>query len=350
MEMIRALCALPGVSGFEDSVREYIVRQASNVADEVTVDAIGNVIAVKYGNHKEKAYRVMACAHMDEVGLIITHIEDNGLLRFATVGSIDDRILPTQRVRIGEKGIVGVIGCLPVHLLKKEDKEKVTPADKLSVDIGVSTKEEAQSLVEKGDYAVFDSGQRDFGGGEEMFKSKALDDRVGCAVLLKALEKRYDVSLYAVFSVQEEVGGNGAKAAAYRIRPQAALVLEGTTCADMEGVPEHKKVTRIGSGPAISIMDGTAISDVRLYRYVTKTADENNIPWQNREAAVGGTDAGVILTGTVGAPVVNINVPCRYIHSPVSVMSVSDYANAANLLQYTLNGMDAFLRGEEKEQ
>ncbi|MHB1314799.1 MAG: M42 family metallopeptidase [Christensenellales bacterium] len=346
MEMIKTLCALSGVSGWEDSVRDYIIKQASTIADEVTADALGNVIAVKYANHKNNAYRVMACAHMDEVGLMVTHIEESGLLRFAAVGSVDERILPAQRVRIGEQGIAGVIGCMPVHLIKKEETEKVTPIDKLYIDIGVSNKEEALALVQKGDWAVFDAGQKSFGDG--LFKSKALDDRAGCAVLLKALEHRYDVTFYAVFSVQEEVGCHGVKTAAYSIMPSAAIVLEGTTCADMEGVDEHRKVTRIGNGPAISVMDSTAIADLRLHRHILQTADEHGILWQNREGAMGGTDAGDIMTSTIGVPVVNINVPCRYIHSPVSVMSISDYSRAAVLLRYALEGMDAFLRKEEK--
>ena len=333
---LKQLTALPGPSGHEDAVRDYILSRCKEMADEARVDKLGNVIATKRGTAPQPM-RVMACAHMDEVGFIITRVEDSGLLRFDTIGSIDSRILPSQRVKIGAKKVPGVIGSMPIHLLKADDLKKPIPIENMFIDIGASTKEEAQALAAPGEWAVFDSGYVEFG--EGLIKARALDDRAGCSLLLNALAKRREATLIAVFSVMEEIGAKGAQAAAYAVKPDAAVVLEGTTCADMHGVPDHLRVTRIGQGPAITVMDRSGISNAALRQYLLGTAKALGIPWQHRGGAFGGTDAGVIAVSRGGVPVVNISVPCRYIHSPISVMSKSDYANTAKLLQAFLDGI-----------
>lgn len=333
---VRELTALPGPSGREDAVRAYILSKAAALADEVRTDRLGNVVAVKRGRDKNPA-KVMACAHMDEVGFILTKIEESGLIRFDTTGGIDGRILLSQRVRVGERAVPGVIGSMPVHLLKAEDMKKVVKTEEMFIDIGAGNRAEAQKLVSVGDWAVFDSPWVEFGDG--LVKAKALDDRAGCSLLLEALEGRYDATLVAVFSVMEEIGGMGAKTAAYALKPDAAVVLEGTTCADMHDVPDHLRVTRVGWGPAVTIMDNSAISNGRLREYLLGTARASGIPWQHRAGSFGGTDAGRIAPENGGVPVVNISVPCRYIHSPVSVMSLKDYGNALKLLQAFLGGI-----------
>jgi putative aminopeptidase FrvX len=342
---VKELTALPGPSGNEDRVREYILVKAGSIADEARVDRLGSVIAVKRGTAVNPA-TVMVCAHMDEVAFLITRIEDSGLLRFETTGSVDARILLSQRVKIGAGSVQGVIGSMPIHLLKPEDLKKTVKLEEMFIDIGAANKDEALKLVQPGDWAVFDSPYVEFG--ERLVKSKALDDRAGCSLLLEALEGRYEATLVAVFSVMEEIGGFGAAAAAYAIHPDAAAVLEGTTCADMHGVPDHLRVTIIGRGPAITIMDNSAISDRKLREYLIATAKREGIPWQNRAGSFGGTDAGLIQPARAGVPVVNINVPCRYIHSPVSVMSKDDYNNALRLLKAFLGGIQKYIR-EDKQ-
>ncbi|MDD3244028.1 MAG: M42 family metallopeptidase [Eubacteriales bacterium] len=341
---VEELVKLAGVSGREDEVRAYLMQEAGKLADEVRTDSIGNVIAVKRGT-AEKPARIMACAHMDEVGFMITGYEDSGLLRFAPVGGIDARILPSMRVLIGKKQIPGVIGSMAVHLLTQEDRKKPLPLKDMYIDIGAESLEEAKALVALGDWARFDSDPVHFGG--NLLKARALDDRAGCAMLLKALENRYEATLLAVFSVQEEVGTRGAQVAAYALEPDAAIVLEGTTCADMHDVPLHQKVTRIGLGAALSMMDRSAIMDVKLRRFLTDLADANAIHWQDRMGTWGGTDAGAIQLALAGRPVANISVPCRYIHSPVSVMSKDDYANAEKLLGLFMTHIQDYMSKED---
>jgi putative aminopeptidase FrvX len=340
---VKELATLPGPSGNEDRVRAYILEKARAIADEVKTDKLGNVIAVKRGRAKKPA-NVMVCAHMDEVGFLITKVEDSGLVKFSATGGIDERILLSQRVRIGPNAVPGVIGSMPVHLVKPDDAKKVVKTEEMAVDIGVDSAEAALKLVKPGDWAVFDSSYVEFG--DRLVKSKALDDRAGCSLLLDALEDRYDATLTAVFSVMEEIGGMGAAAAAYAVNPDAACVLEGTTCADMHGVPDHLRVTVIGQGPAVTIMDRSAISDRKLRDRLIATAKRENIPWQHRAGSFGGTDAGQIQPARGGVPVVNINVPCRYIHSPVSVMSKDDYDNALRLLRAFMGGMQQYIEEE----
>ncbi len=336
---VKELTALPGPSGNEDRVREYILEKVRALADEVRVDRLGSVIAVKRGK-AQNPKNVMVCAHMDEVGFLITKIEDSGLIKFVATGGIDARILLSQRVSIGPKAVPGVIGSMPVHLVKPDDAKKVVSLEEMAIDIGADSAEAALKLVKPGDWAVFDSAYIKFG--DNLVKSKALDDRAGCSLLLEALEGRYDTTLTAVFSVMEEIGGMGAQAAAFAVRPDAACVLEGTTCADMHGVPDHLRVTVIGRGPAITVMDNSAISDRKLRDFLISTAKRAGIPWQHRAGSFGGTDAGCIQPAHGGVPVVNINVPCRYIHSPVSVMSLDDYENALKLLKAFLGGVQQY--------
>lgn len=336
---IRELTTLNGPSGYEDAVRHYILEKARAVADDVRVDKLGNVIATKNGEAASPK-RVMACAHMDEVGFLITKIDDSGLLRFNTIGGMDDRILPSQRVLIGTKAVPGVIGAMPIHLLKPEDIKKPVEQDRMFIDIGATTRDQAAALVTPGDWAVFDSGYVEFG--DNLIKAKALDDRAGCSLLLEALTTRRQATVVAVFSVMEEIGTVGSAAAAYAVKPDAAVVVEGTTCADMHGVPDHLRITRLGHGPSITTMDRSAISDRLLRGYLIRQAKEKSIPYQIRGGSMGGTDAGSIAHSRAGVPVVNISVPCRYIHSPISVMSREDYDNAGRLL-------DAFLDNIQRE-
>lgn len=333
---VKELTTLPGPSGVEDRVREYILAAARRTGAEVHVDRLGNVIAMKRGRAQNPA-TVMVCAHMDEVGFLVTKVDDGGMLKFSVTGGMDPRILLSQRVKIGPNAVPGVIGSMPIHLLKPDDIKKAVKIEDMAIDIGATGKEEALKLVKPGDWAVFDSGYVEFG--DRLVKAKALDDRAGCSLLLDALEQEYDATIAAVFSAMEEIGGMGATAAAYTLKPDAAVVLEGTTCADMHGVPDHLRVTMVGKGPAITIMDNSAISDRRLRDQLLATAREIGIPWQHRAGSFGGTDAGRIQPARSGVPVVNINVPCRYIHSPVSVMSLNDYDNALKLLTAFLGGI-----------
>ncbi|QIA27532.1 M42 family metallopeptidase [Thermaerobacter sp. PB12/4term] len=325
--LLARLSEARGVSGDEGAVRELILEAVRPHIDAYRIDSMGNLLVVK-GKDKPGP-RVMVAAHMDEVGLMITRIEKSGLLRFAKVGGLDDRLLPGKRVRVGPDGVPGVIGSKPIHLDRKASS--VTPADELYIDIGATSCEEAEKLVRPGQYATFDTAFGELGQG--CWKGKAFDDRVGCALLAALLEEEYDFPFYAAFTVQEEIGLRGAATAAYTIAPDVALVLEGTTCADIPGADEHGQSTRLGHGPAITAMDRTVIPPRWLTDRLVAAAERRGIPYQWKRTTFGGTDAGRIHQARAGIPSAVVSVPCRYIHSPCAVMSQQDYHNAARLVR-----------------
>ena len=336
-DLLKKLAEARGVSGNEDEVRQLIIEVVTPLVDEVTVDRMGSVIAYKKGTRSNK--KVMLCAHMDEVGFIITRIDDNGMLKFATVGSIDPRILPSKKVRIGDKAIPGVLGIKAIHLQEPAERERAVKVDQMYIDIGAKNKEEAEKLVKPGDYAVFDSECIYFG--DNKVKSKALDDRVGCLTLIEVLKDRYPFDLYACFTVQEEVGLRGAKVVGYSIQPDMALVVEGTTCSDVPGVDPHKYSTRMGEGPAISIADLASYSNKKLVSFLIQCAKNAKIPFQIKESISGGNDAGEIQRARGGTMTAVVSVPCRYIHSPSSVADLNDIDNTIKLVQEFLKGCEA---------
>lgn len=331
MTMLQTLCELPGVSGREEAVRDYIlnVLSACNTEKQVTVDPLGNVICTLVGE-KRPNKRLMLAAHMDEVGLIITSVTDDGFLKFETVGGISDAVLYGKRVKIGE--ITGVIGCKAIHLCTKEEAEKIPKKKDLVIDIGVSA-DVAKTLVKPGDVAVFDA---PFTCLQSLVMGKAIDDRIGCALLLKLAEKKplYDVTL--VFTVQEEVGTRGAATAAFSVAPDMAIVLETTTAADIANVEGDKRVCVVGDGPVISFMDKNTLYDAQLYAKIRSIADENGIPNQTKTVVAGGNDAGSIQRTAGGSRVAAISVPCRYLHSSACVCSPKDAENTEKLLQHLL--------------
>ncbi|HZJ82845.1 MAG TPA: M42 family metallopeptidase [Clostridia bacterium] len=336
-DLLKRLAEARGVSGNEDEVREIIIEKITPLVDNVNIDRMGSVIGFKKGTKSDK--KVMLCAHMDEVGFIITKIHDNGMLKFGSVGSIDPRILPSKRVKVGDNDLPGVLGIKAIHLQEPEERKKAVKADQMYIDIGAKDKAEAESLVSLGDYAVFDSDLIYFG--DNRVKSKALDDRVGCATLIEAIKESYPFDLYLCFTVQEEVGLRGAQVAAYNIAPDIGLVVEGTTCSDVPGVDPSRYTTRMGKGPAISIVDSSSYSNKELVSFLIKTAKDSNIPFQIKEGVSGGNDAGEIQRSRGGAKTAVVSVPCRYIHSPSSVMDLNDFNNTIGLVQEFLKGCDA---------
>ncbi len=325
-EILKRLSCARGVSGNEGAVRDIIKEEAEKYADEVTVDNIGNVIAYKKG--KIGKQKIMLASHMDEVGFLVTYIEDSGFIRFKPIGGIDQRVLLAKRVRIGKDNIVGVIGVKAIHLQAPAERGNVIPMASMYIDVGASSKE--GTGVKLGDYISFDTEFDDFGDG--MMKGKAIDDRIGCAVLLYLMQNEYDDDIYFTFTVQEELGLRGAGVAAYTIQPDLAIVLEATSSADVPNVDESFKVTAMGKGPAISHMDAASIGDKKLVTELINTAEDNGITYQIKRSAAGGNDAGAINLSREGVPTAVISVPCRYIHSPVSVASYSDYENMKKLV------------------
>lgn len=321
IDRIQALCSLYGASGHEDAVRDYILSELP--ADtEATVDALGNLIVFKKGRNSAN-HRVMLCAHMDEVGLMITHITDAGFLKFDTVGGISLPALCGKAVRVGKALIPGVIGVKPVHLLQGDEEKTYPKKESLYIDIGAENKANAEAAVSVGDYAYFDSDVVPFGDG--FLKGRALDDRCGCAIMLEMLHSDLAYDLWFVFTVQEETGLGGAGPAAYRIDPEYALVLETTTASDIDGVEGERKVCRLGQGAVVSQMDRRTVYLPKMYEKAFALAKAHGIPAQPKTVVAGGNDAGVIFKTRAGVAVQALSLPCRYLHSPSCVIMEKDY-------------------------
>lgn len=321
--MLSELCRIHGVSGDIEPVRSYI---ASRLKAPCFSDAKGNLIVHKEG----KGRRVMVCAHMDEVGFIVTGVTEEGDLRFASVGGIDERVMLSKAVRF-KNGVTGVIGCKPIHLQSEKEKNASPKESDLVIDIGAEDKSEAEAKVKIGDTAAFFSEYKDMG--PHRFTAKAIDDRVGCECLLRLCEKQFDLDFYGVFSDCEEIGGLGALAAAETIRPDFALVLEGTTCSDIPGTAETDTVTHLGGGAVIALRDRSMTADRGMTALLEKTAREENIPWQYKRTTAGGTDGGKIHIAAGGIPTAVLAVPVRYLHSPYSVADKRDCEALYNLAE-----------------
>ena len=337
--ILKQLSEAPGPSGRESAVREVLLAEIREHVHSCRVDSMGNLIALKKGTGAQAPSPrvVMLSAHMDEVGLMVVHIDKDGLLAFKKIGGIDDRVLLSKRVLVGENRIPGVIGCKPVHLLSKSEREKVVSADDMAIDIGATSREAAEKLVKLGDYAVFDT-QYELLSDGRVAKGKAFDDRAGCVVVAELLKGGpYPFDLYGVFTVQEEVGLRGARVAAYALEPDLAIALEGTVCDDSPKKRDVSPTTQMGKGPAISIMDRSVVADRRLVKLLATAAAELGIPYQYKQPGVGGTDSGAIHLAKEGVPTGVVSVPARYIHSPVCLLSLEDLDNTIQLMQAALD-------------
>ena len=336
LEKLTTACGLPG---FEDEVRDLIKAELEGVADSFKIDRMGNLIAEK--NSNMEGPHIAISAHMDEVGLCITHIDASGLLKFTSWG-VDQRLLPSMHVLVGAKKIPGVITAKPIHLQKENERSAVFEAETLGIDIGCEKKEEAEKHASPGDFVAFSSKYTEFG--ESKVKAKALDDRVGCAAIIEILKMDLPFRITGVFCTQEEVGLRGSAVASKALKADIVINIEGTIGADMEGIDEHEHVTTQGAGPALSLMDRSSIYFKKYIEAIVKVAEENNIPYQYRRSGMGGTDAGRYHTAGTGTPCIGIAVPCRYIHSPVSVMDKNDYENLVKLVGcFIKNGVKGVL-------
>ena len=334
-ELLKKLCSARGVSGNECEVRDIILNEITPYADKTDVTPLGNIIAFKSGEKRAKT-KLMLSAHMDEVGLVATHITDGGLLKFDTVGGIDKRVLPGKSVSFGT-GIHGVIGAKPIHLLKKGEDEKSVPAEDLYIDIGALSREEAEKYVAPGDTVTFDSV---FDTSHGMVKSRALDDRAGCAILIDLLKCDLEYDMTFVFTVQEEVGLNGAKTAAYKVMPEAAIVVECTTAADVPG--SSNKVCSLGSGAAVSFMDRRTIYDKEYYKAAFRAAEKAKVKCQPKTAVAGGNDAGAIHSSGNGVRTAAVSIPCRYLHSAAGIISQKDFISAEKVIK----GLSNYIAGK----
>lgn len=337
--LLERLSNVRGVSGNETAVRALLAEQLQKYVDEYRVDALGNLIACKRAESENGARRtplkVLIAAHMDEVGFVITHMDRGGLLHFEKVGGIDDRILPGKVVSIGVPGVPGVIGFKPRHHSTEAERKKVVHAEHLTIDIGATSAQDAARVVSPGDYATFATVYSKFG--DNCVRGKALDDRAGCALLAELLRDSYPFELYGAFTTQEEIGLRGARVAGYSVAPDVALVLEATICDDSPKAREQSPTTRLGQGPALTLADRGLLANKELVRLFADTAREHKIPFQFKQALVGGTDAGQLHRVREGVPSAVVSLPARYIHSPAAIISLDDFNNALKLMRATLS-------------
>jgi putative aminopeptidase FrvX len=333
LERLSNACA---VSGDEGEVRKIVLEEIKPHVDEVKVDALGNVLATKRST-REQPMRVMLAAHMDEVGVMLTYDNGEGIYRFEILGGIAVSDLAGKAIWIGKEHIPGVIGLKPLHLGHGDNPKKPLDLEDLHIDVGP-----AKGKEKIGDRAVFATTFMQLG---PSLRGKALDNRLGVATLIELVKHAPDnIDLQAAFTVQEEIGLRGARVAAYALKPDLAIILDSTPAYDLPSWDTDENVrynTRLGAGPAIYVADSSTISDPRLVRFLIKTAEEHNIPYQLRQPGGGGTDAGAIHKQRAGIPSVSVSVPGRYHHSPASIVRLSDWQHTMNLAGLALSNLTA---------
>ena len=329
LEILQNLCNSYGVSGDETRTRDIILKEISPFVSGLKVDNLGNIIAFKQGKCTPKK-KIMISTHMDEVGFIVTYITDDGLLKFNTVGGINSNVVCGKSVVIGEQCIPGVIGLKPIHLLNAKERQKSISIEELYIDIGAPNKDEALSYVSPGDSVCFSS---NFKLENNMVKSKAIDDRVGCFILINLIKQDLPFDVYFTFVTQEEIGLRGAKVAAFSVDPDIAIVVEATTAADVKGVSAEKQVCKIGHGAVIAFMDKSTIYDRELYELALKLAKENGIKIQIKSLVAGGNDSGAIHATRGGVKTIAVSLPCRYLHTACSMICADDIWETQKLVQ-----------------
>ncbi len=337
VETLSKLSNAYGISGFEDEIRKLLREFLKGYVDEVKEDKLGNLICIKKGEVKGPS--IMLAAHMDEVGLQVVHVDKEGYIRFVPVGGIDPRVLPEQKVlvrSINGEYIPGVIGMKPPHLLEEEERKKVPKIKELFIDVGAGSREEVEKWGIKPGCPIFFDAKFTKTKNPERVLGKAFDDRVGCTVLthvMEALKDEETVTVYAVGTIQEELGLRGAGPATFGISPDVALALDVCIPGDMPGVEEWEAVAKIGKGPAVGVREARMVASPAVVNTLIRLAEENNIPYQLDVMTRGATDSAAIqITGT-GVPTAAVNVPTRYIHGALGLVSLKDVENAVKLVK-----------------
>lgn len=336
IKLLERLSNACSVSGDESAVRNIVLEAIRGSADEIRTDTIGNLLVIKRGKGRTRL-KVMVAAHMDEIGLMVTHDEGKGIFRFMAVGGIDARNMAGKQVLVGKDQVPGVIGLGPVHLIPASDRKNAVKISNLRIDIGPSN----ASKVTIGDRAAFATQFVRLG---PSLRGKALDDRVGVASLITLLKNAPGhIDLMAAFTVQEEVGLRGAKVAAHTLDPDLGIALDCTPSLDMpvwDGSENTQYRSKIDTGPAIYVGDGSTLSDPRLVQLLKDAGNRYNIPYQLRQPGPGGTDAGAIHLNRAGVPAVSVSVPGRYLHTPVSIIRLADWRNSIALVHAALTNLD----------
>lgn len=339
--LLKKICETPGAPGFEQRIRKLVLSEVEPLVDELSVDPMGNVIALKKGKESKS---VMVAAHMDEISFIITHIDEDGFLRFIPLGGFDPKTLTAQRVIIhGERDVMGVMGSKPIHLMKAEERSKAVPIDEYFIDTGMPY-EEVAKILSVGNPVTRERQLIEMG---DCVNGKSIDNRVSVFILIEVLkslkDKEVPYDIYGVFTVQEEIGLRGAFTSAHLIDPDFGFGLDTTIAFDVPGAQAHEKVTSLGKGAGVKVMDGTSICDYRMVKYLKEVATKNEIKWQVEVLPRGGTDtAGIQRGGKKGAIAGAISIPTRHIHQAIEMAHKEDIFNCIQLLEAGLTNLDQY--------
>lgn len=341
LQLLEEVCQTPGAPGYEQKIRALIIDKVTPFVDEVQTDNMGNIYAIKKGKADK---RVMIGAHMDEIGFIVTHIDENGFIRFHTLGGFDPKTLTAQRVLIhGKEDVIGVMAAKPIHVMSQEERNKNPKTKDFFIDTGLP-KEEVEKLIKVGDPITR---ERSFITMGECVNSKSLDNRLAVFILLETLrilkDKEVPYDLYGVFTVQEEVGIRGANVSALRINPDFGFGLDTTIAYDLPGAAAHEKITSLGEGAAIKIMDASTICDYRMVEYMKQTADGHKIQWQPEILTAGGTDTAGIQRMTEGGSIAGaVSIPTRHLHQVIEMAHQKDIQSSIDLLTACVSNIDKY--------
>ncbi|MFW5762302.1 MAG: M42 family metallopeptidase [Cyclobacteriaceae bacterium] len=337
--LLKKICELPGAPGFEHRIRNFLIEQLNDVADKIEIDNMGNLLAIKLAK-QDDAKNVMVTAHMDEIGFIVNHIDDNGFVRFHPLGGFDPKTLTAQRVIVhGEQDLIGVMGSKPVHVMHAEEKNKMPKISDFFIDLGMD-KESVEKIVRIGDPVTRERELVEMG---QCVNCKSIDNRISVYILLETFLQLKEVpcNIYAVFTVQEEVGLRGAMVAAHHINPDFGINLDTTIAYDVPGSQPQEQVTKLGHGTAIKIMDSSVICDRRMVEYLKILANDNDIPWQPEILPAGGTDTATLQrNGKSGSISGAISIPTRHLHQVIEMAHQDDIYNSIRLLTMAVQNLD----------
>jgi endoglucanase len=342
VKLLADVCRIPGTSGFEHKVRAFVQKELKGIVDEMYTDHMGNLITIKKGKSDKK--RAMAAAHMDEIGFMITHIDDKGFLRFHTIGGFDPKTLTAQRVIVhGKKDLVGVMGAKPIHVMTPEERAKVPQTKDYFIDLGLS-KAEVEKLVSVGDPVTRERELIEMGNNVNV---KSLDNRVSVFILIEVMKElkkeKIPYDFYGVFTVQEEVGLRGALVAGHHINPDFSFGLDTTIANDTPGAPAHEMITELGKGTAVKVMDASVICDTRMVEYMKQVATKKKIKYQLEILTAGGTDtAGMQKMAKNGTIAGAVSIPTRNIHQVIEMCDKDDIRGSIDLLKESVKGLDTF--------
>lgn len=340
LKLLKNVCEIAGAPGFEQRIRNLVIEEVKPLVDDVLLDNMGNVTTVIKG--KDSSKKIMVTAHMDEIGFIVTHIDDNGFVRFHTLGGFDPKTLTAQRVIVhGKKDLIGVMGSKPIHVMSAAERNKVPQTTDYFIDMGMP-KKEVEKYIEVGNPITRERELIEMG---DCVNCKSIDNRVSVFILIEALRKiknpPYDV--YGVFTVQEEVGIRGAQVATQAVQPDFGINIDTTIAFDVPGAAAHEKVTELGKGTAIKIMDSRTICDYRMVAYMKEIANNNKITWQNEVLTAGGTDTSALQQMTAGGSIAGaISIPTRHIHQVIEMAHKKDIDNSIKLLVQCIDGIDKY--------